>query len=566
MLICLSTNGSTVPPGCNVSDLYVVNGECPSNGWQAIKTFLDFENSLTESYSQLDLSWADPPGSVEATGKNSLRRLRLLSIDFDLPGYDPEIVLATTQQAAVADALTATGAMWNFALSNVTTKGHGHPEDQLDAVHSITQDYYQPYSVASCLPDVINGPNDQRPVAFPIPPGSDPSMLNVSAFNDSILPGYPTSAFNRSLIPSHSFEFLGITRSELLDTPGPLYENRLRWIALPNNPFNGTAIGAIILLPNAQNDTIQQIIVCNLGAGWGATNMNTSTFAGSPQTILSATNNEEEINSKNPGLEISLAEATVLSLDAFFYLPVYPQRTVTVTEEWAAYLNPSIPSLNTTLFHHLMASNITSIRTATSVKTILTSLLAIGLSSLGSTSTLQGTIKEVTQPDGSSSIDGDYWFSGKGNMFEVDPSDSKEWVKFHVDSVFQGYAYSARGTIPKLAICLLMIYCAFAIAHTLYAGISGISSTCWDSIAEVTALAVNSPPTKALRNTCAGITEFDIFKLPVRVLTMRDDEGDGEHLELVFGSVDEKSVEHRVIKANRVYGTMPSMKPREKME
>lgn len=47
---------------------------------------------------------------------------------------------------------------------------------------------------------------------------------------------------------------------------------------------------------------------------------------------------------------------------------------------------------------------------------------------------------------------------------------------------------------------------------------------------------------------------------------MRDDEGDGEHLELVFDSVDEKSLEHRVIKANRVYGTMPSMKLSEKMQ
>ena len=474
-------------------------------------------------------------------------------------------MIASTQQAAVADALTATGVLWNIALSNITTKGHGHPEDQLDAVHSITQDYYQPYSVAGCLPDVINGLNDQRPVAFPLPPGSDPSMLNVSAFNDSILPGYPTSPFNNSLNPSYSLEFLGITRKEILETPGPLHENRLRWIALPNNPFNGTAVGAIVLLPNAQNDTSQQIIVCNLGAGWGASNMNTSTFATTPQPILS------EVSIKETGftgsaLATPLAESDALAANAYFGLPTYPQRTVTVTEEWAAYLNPSISSLNTTLFHHLMASNITSIRTATTVKVILTSLLAVGLSSLGSTSTLQGTIKEVTQPDGSSGIDGDYWFSGKGNIFEVDVSDSKDWVKFHVDSVFQGYAYSARGTIPKLAVSLLMIYCVFAIAHILYAGISGISSTCWDSIAEVTALAVNSPPTKALRNTCAGITEMDIFKLPVRILTMRDDEGDGEHLELVFGSVDEKSVEHRVIKANRVYGTMPSMKPSEKMQ
>ena len=88
-------------------------------------------------------------------------------------------------------------------------------------------------------------------------------------------------------------------------------------------------------------------------------------------------------------------------------------------------LNPSIPSLNTTLFHHLMASNITSVRTATSVKKVLASLLAIGLSGLGSTSTLQGTIKQVTKPDGSSSIDGDYWFSGKGNIFELTPATAK---------------------------------------------------------------------------------------------------------------------------------------------
>ena len=522
---------------------------------------------MTKSYSQLNLPFAVPPGSVETNGKNSLRRLHLLSQNIlFLPGYDPDALLATIQQAAVADALTATGVLWSIALSYVTTKRHGHPEDQLDAVHSITQDYYQPYSLASCLPDVIDGLNDQRPVAFPLPPGSDPSMLNVSAFNDSILPGYQTSAFNKSLTPSHSLEFLGITRSELLATPGPLHENRLKWIALPNNPFNGTAIGAIVLLPNAQNDTSQQIIVCNLGAGWGATNMNTSTFAVSPQTVLSEVSIKEADLKPRGALETPSAESAALVASAYFELPIYPQRTVTVTEQWAEYLNPSIPSINTTLFNYLMASNTTSISITSTVKQILASFLVIGLSSIGSTSTLQGTIKQVTQPDGSSGIDGDYWFSGKGNMFEVDPNDSKDWVKFHVESVFQGYAYSARGTIPKLAICLLMIYCAFAIAHILYAGISGISSTCWDSIAEVTALAVNSPPTKALRNTCAGISEFDIFKLPVRVLTMRDDEGDGEHLELVFGSVDEKSVEHRVIKANRVYGTMPSMKPREKME
>ena len=392
-------------------------------------------------------------------------------------------------------------------------------------------------------------------------------MLNVSAFNDSILPGYLTSPYSQSLSPAHAFEYPGITRSELLDTPGPRDENRLRWIELPNNPFNGTAIGAIVLLPTAREDTAQQIVVCNLGAGWGTSRLNTSTFSGAPQIIFSEVSvKPEEVYDLRDSLPRGVATAQSLALgsDGYFILPVFPQRTMTVTEDWAAYLNPSIPSKNTTLFHHLMVSNVTSIHVATNVRFILAGLLANGLSGIGSTSRLQGTIKTIVRSDGSSSIDGNYWFFGKGSMFKVDADDSKHWLKFRVSSTFQGYAYNTRNAIPKLAICLLMLYCVFAIAHIFYAGISGMSSTCWDSIAEVTALAVNSPPSTALRNTCAGITEFDIFKLPVRVLAMRDEEGDGEHLELVFGGVDEKSVEQRIIKPNRVYGTMPSFQPRDK--
>ena len=91
-----------------------------------------------------------------------------------------------------------------------------------------------------------------------------------------------------------------------------------------------------------------------------------------------------------------------------------------------------------------------------------------------------------------------------------------------------------------------------------FLALAGISSTCWDSIAEVTALAMNSTPTAALRNTCAGITELHIFRLPVRVLVSKDQEGEGEHLELVFGNVDQELIKNTAIKANRAYGTMPS--------
>ena len=68
---------------------------------------------------------------------------------------------------------------------------------------------------------------------------------------------------------------------------------------------------------------------------------------------------------------------------------------------------------------------------------------------------------------------------------------------------------------------------------------------------------MNSTPTKALRNTCAGITELHMFLLAVRMFARPFDEGEGEHLELVFG---DKETGGRLIQANVAYGTMPPCK------
>ena len=67
---------------------------------------------------------------------------------------------------------------------------------------------------------------------------------------------------------------------------------------------------------------------------------------------------------------------------------------------------------------------------------------------------------------------------------------------------------------------------------------------------------MNSTPSTTLRNTCAGISELHVYKTPVRILARQDEEGDGEHLELVFG-IDGEKQGRGVIRANRKYGTMP---------
>ena len=74
---------------------------------------------------------------------------------------------------------------------------------------------------------------------------------------------------------------------------------------------------------------------------------------------------------------------------------------------------------------------------------------------------------------------------------------------------------------------------------------------------------MNSMPTEHLRNTCAGISELHIFKLPVRILARKDSEGEGEHLELVFGPVSEKESNAHVIQTNRAYGSMAAIKDKQ---
>ena len=73
---------------------------------------------------------------------------------------------------------------------------------------------------------------------------------------------------------------------------------------------------------------------------------------------------------------------------------------------------------------------------------VLVRLMANGLARIGFESTLQGSPKSVRSVDGTSWIDDNYWLSGKGNMFEVDLTQSKDWLKSHVISNLEGYAYN----------------------------------------------------------------------------------------------------------------------------
>ncbi|KAL9585099.1 MAG: hypothetical protein Q9212_001725 [Teloschistes hypoglaucus] len=548
LLMGISTNEVIVPPECSVVNQSTTVSFCPSDEWQSIEKFLQLQlHSLPPQFVE-EFGYNEPEKGIEITGKAAIREL-MISRQLSKPfvNSDPFMTTVTAAQSAVADALTSTGLLWATTNPDMNTGGHGVTLEQLDAVHRIENNYYQPYTIGSCANDTIEGVNDERPLAFPMPPG--------------VLPQYiPQQRLDNSLLDYPAFPFFNLTRAEILDTAGPSWENRLQWIELPQDPFNNTAIGAVILQP-VQDAGVQEIIVCTLGAGWGQTTLNSSTRLGGSTGVETRISSPESftremmsLNDTAPDPGISEAENLIDILSGIFMYPIYPQHLIKATQNYTKYLNPFVTELNTTVFHQLMRSNMTLFDPAVTAAIILSSLLANGLSRIGIESSLQGDLRNRTDASGKTVPDSNAWFQGKGDAFVVDPRESKDWVKFKVDTTFEGYAYNSSGVGPKVAIVFLAIYCTFAIAHTCYAGISGISSSCWDSIGELIALTMNSAPSKLLRNTSSGITETNIFKLPARIFAKPDDEGEGEHLELVLGEQDEKTLEQRTLKMNRVYG------------
>ncbi|KAK7516441.1 uncharacterized protein IWZ02DRAFT_521000 [Phyllosticta citriasiana] len=96
-------------------------------------------------------------------------------------------------------------------------------------------------------------------------------------------------------------------------------------------------------------------------------------------------------------------------------------------------------------------------------------------------------------------------------------------------------AYSSQGLSVRLSLAVLATYVAYTLAFIIFSiGFDRTASFAWDSMSELTALALLSkPPEKALKNTRAGIETIELFKQQVHIRVVEND-----NLELVFKGED----------------------------
>jgi hypothetical protein len=81
-----------------------------------------------------------------------------------------------------------------------------------------------------------------------------------------------------------------------------------------------------------------------------------------------------------------------------------------------------------------------------------------------------------------------------------------------VHAILPGYAHEHSSVPIKIALGVLLLYVLFASRFALYTVYTGQSDLTWSSIAELTALAINPSPTRALENTSAGIDQVETFR------------------------------------------------------
>jgi hypothetical protein len=453
---------------------------CPSGGFSAL---LDYGPFLTDT----SLNNV-PPGLVGMSGD---KRLRGMNVTWQI-GRNPSLIsAATVPMATIADALGM--ADWGLVAAKFATERHHrssrywYQRDFQTTVHA-----YQPATRVKCSNPFYRELNDTNDIAF----------YNQSG-NAFILPGSST------ILPV-------ILRPNVNELPF----SRIYWRQLPPEIYGNSTMGAVIILPTPPNATREAYLTCNIDSRWAEGTIfpcGSGMYCGSPTPAGSDTYNEYQF------------EHSLLN---------WEWQPVKADIDWVAAVNPPVTyrGNNVTAFAAIAyaAGIATNVENRNVIEGILAMMFTDALSRTKSEATLQGTLKGAGNDYGQRfPADGqwvDEWMS-YGNAFEVDEGASRDWVPLRMKTQVNGYAYSFKGITIKLSITILMLHAVLALCHTVYEVGSGLSSSSWDSIVELVALAMNSTQTTTLMNTCAGITRIATMKLMVRIVTTKAD-----HLELEFSS------------------------------
>ena len=237
----------------------------------------------------------------------------------------------------------------------------GFPKYAVDIVHTLSANYFQPYTLSSCVSDLITETNLKDNLRFPL-------ISETQSQRDQ----------DRVVIPLPSY-----TKADLLQASTNQSEFYMRWLNLPPNLLNDKAIGAAVLHPRGP-DSHQgvNITTCTLGAGWGSSQ---AAYSDKYGDIFFS--NMEDLPKDWLVQTHSFTQDTLITVPDFGNLSgfAYPQRRVEVLDEWAEAVNPTLvvsEVYNTSAINVMLSQKPPSVDEV-AIRRLTATMLAYGLATQG---------------------------------------------------------------------------------------------------------------------------------------------------------------------------------------
>jgi hypothetical protein len=475
------------------------NASCPSSNYNIYTgELLSLWPSSVPAYVD---GWAIPQVMAEKVLIPGPQSLKTLEVRFRGPFiYQPYITTATSPSAAISDAVSQIGKYWLVASQHQCSYGKQRFCYYNDIVYAV--ETIQPVTFVRCSASNVNAT-----VQFP--------RL------DQALGNYPLIAYSNTTIGSQQW-FDALTRN------GP----SVSWIELPDTYFGRSSAGVVVAVPGANTSGIpDQVFACTVDARW-APATTTVSFLGGPMIAS--------------GVPAEWLSGGQLQLNANG-LPSWPQ--INITSEWGESINPIIAEPFESVFQFLCDSiarldNILLAPSPTNaVEAVLSVMITESLAQMSSAATILGSLTGLGNFDWMNEMfPQTSVFGSGGSAFNYSYQYGDQSTKFEAKVTVNGYGYGIT-TATLLSTIVLVIYSLIAFIYVVYSiCFAKTTSSSWESIAELVALAVNSQPSAALHNTGAGIATSSTYKQPVGIRVSEN------QLQMFFGEGGEK------ITPNESYG------------
>ena len=514
---------------------------CASAGFESLRLyFMNFNASFNVPFMMLDTYDMSPLVIQSLAGKipRLINSGTVFGFNRETSIFQPNAVTAILQEYLTGD--------WRYGTQHWSgsrfsaEREYQYANERLSSVITTS-----PAVLTRCAPaqNVSAGPVE---VNFPVKTWATraltPAMTGSSQWEDALMP------VNVTILDS---SFSNNLQSE--------------WIALPTDQFGPVSGGMLMHFPG---NTSQAVVGCSVSASWFSGEVTSDSF--SNEAAWSIT------DAGKSGARIR-TDLNASSTEAHDY-----RRLITIDKSWMRTLTPFAPcedcsnqSNKLTILERLFSDvGLTTVlddmrvqgqaRYNSSTNTcvlqpsdpsetdvdrlnrsdcdngnkrmllelILASIFANGLSRYGS--------RRVFDPDSMSSRNdplrwelkalpkaSNYYASllttSQHHNAVLPAPPNSDYVNLRMRVEVVGYAWYASGFSDYLAITVVVIYMLVALAHTAWVLVKGVTSSSWDTVTELLALALRSPVSDQLRGSGAGIERLGTYGRLTRLRAMREE-------------------------------------------